>query len=229
LPIPDVIRIGKFDEHAYFCLTTWAEGEQSNKLAINDLKVALPNIHKTLADMFKSDISSTSGYGRATAPDGNAPYKSWRESISESTHKHTEKYRQHAINMNLRQSIVDDLVSQYQRNLNYACEVRRLLHGDPAHDNMLIKDGRVTAIIDWGWLGYGDWMSDFATISFWWPEAYGDPLLFAREFDLEAAHVRERTALYWAINALRVIEWTDRHKKNTVRQWLHDNLERRLL
>jgi hygromycin-B 4-O-kinase len=229
LPIPEVVRIGKFDECAYFCLTTWAEGEQSNKLTVDNLNGALPNIHKTLSDMFKLDISFTSGYGRVSLPEGNAPHKSWREFVSESIDKDTEKYRQHARNMNIAQSIVDNLIFQYERNLNYASEVRRLLHGDPAHDNMLITDGRVTAIIDWSWLGYGDWMSDFATISFWWPKAYGDPFIFACEFDLEPAHIRERTALYWAINALRVIEWTDRHRNRAVYQWLHNNLERRLL
>ncbi|MBV9286734.1 MAG: aminoglycoside phosphotransferase family protein [Hyphomicrobiales bacterium] len=229
LPIPDVLQIGKFDERAYFCLTTWVEGEQSSKLAIGDLKQALPDIHKALAELFKLDISFTTGYGPAILPEGDAPYKSWREFISESTQMIIEKCVKHARDMNIRESVVEDLISQYERHLHYASEVRRLLHGDPAHDNILIKDGRVSAMIDWSCLGYGDWMSDFATISFWSPEEYGDPLLFAREFDLDDAHVRERMALYWATNALQVIERAGRYKNKAVCQWLHDNLERRLL
>jgi len=228
LPIPNVVRIGKSDKHAYYCLTTQAQGIQSNKLTLDELRAALANIHKALADIFKADISSMTGYGRPVLPEGDAAHPSWRSVINRSAGD-LEKYRRHAANLDLRPSLVDHLIFQYERHLNYGSETRCLLHGDPAHDNMLIKDGQVTAIIDWSLLCYGDWMSDFATISFWWPEVYGDPVLFAHEFHLDSANIRERTALYWAMNALKAVEWTDRHKSEIIYQWLHDNLEQRLL
>jgi hygromycin-B 4-O-kinase len=48
-----------------------------------------------------------------------------------------------------------------------ACpEERHLVHADLLHDNVLVADGRVSGIFDWGCSLYGDFLYDIAWLSF---------------------------------------------------------------
>ena len=46
-------------------------------------------------------------------------------------------------------------------------EDRRLIHGDLGFSNILIKDGKVSGVLDWGVSKYGDFVYDFAWLDFW--------------------------------------------------------------
>ncbi|MEI6481690.1 MAG: phosphotransferase, partial [Candidatus Saccharibacteria bacterium] len=109
------------------------------------------------------------------------------------------------------------------KNLPFASETRRLLHGDLGFDNLIVNDGKVTAVIDWAQMGYGDWMRDYAKFDFWWPDRYTKPQAFADGYDLDAEHLEERIALYWAVTALGTISFADRFKSERVTEWLHDH------
>jgi hygromycin-B 4-O-kinase len=48
-------------------------------------------------------------------------------------------------------------------------EVRRLVHSDLLHYNVLVDGDRITAIIDWGSALFGDFVYDVAWLAFWSP------------------------------------------------------------
>jgi hygromycin-B 4-O-kinase len=221
LLVPKVTDIGQFEESAYYCISRFVEGTPSNLVSEQELAAALPNIQNTLAKIYQFDVSTSTGYGHLNTTTGNAKHNSWKEAIGQEIEQAgLQSFRDSAAKIGLDPEIADKFIAQFRKNLPYASEVRRLLHGDPAFDNMLIKNGRVTAIIDWSSMGYGDWMSDFAYLGFWWPGRYGDAKTFARTYGLEDDHIEERLALYWATNALRTIAFADNAKSEAVGNWL---------
>lgn len=48
-------------------------------------------------------------------------------------------------------------------------EERHLIHGDLLNFNVLVADGRLSGVIDWGCAMWGDWLYDLAWFTFWAP------------------------------------------------------------
>jgi aminoglycoside phosphotransferase (APT) family kinase protein len=94
---------------------------------------------------------------------------------------------------------------------------------------MLVNRGKVTAVIDWAQMGYGDWMSDFARLDFWHPERHGNAMIFALRYGLDNDRIAQRKALYWATNALWTVEFADKTNNAGVSAWLKENLHKKLL
>ena len=84
--------------------------------------------------------------------------------------------------------------------LDHCPEERHLIHGDLLNYNVLVADGRISAVIDWGCAMYGDFLYDPAWFAFWspwYPEWQG--IDFRREaarhyaaIDLEVVAFEER-------------------------------------
>jgi aminoglycoside phosphotransferase (APT) family kinase protein len=230
LPVPAFIEIGQFDIAAYYCVTEYIQGDMLNTLNDAEFQQYLPAVRRILAKTFQTDISKTSGYGDVDFDTGNAHDLAWKDSLkNELSDLNVENLRQSAKNINLPDDMVDKFVKQFNDNLPYVSETRRLLHGDPGGDNVLVNDGKVVALLDWEQMAYGDWMRDFSRFSFWEKNSYGDALEFANEFDLEAEHIKERTAVYWAINALRNIEFADIQKSEKVAEWMRIQARHKLV
>ena len=228
LPIPKVLRIGNFDGQSYYCISERIFGVLSNKLSEEEMQPALPGVRRTLANLFNANISASTGYGGPKLPSGNASHSSWKDFLSICMHDFSI-YRANASNLGLDPDFADRFMAQFQNNLQFASEERRLLHGDPGFDNMFVKDGHVAGIVDWAFMKYGDWMLDFAFLEFWWPGRHGDLPSFAEEFGLDAANLSQRKALYWAIHALWTISWASKSNSREERSWLREHLERRLI
>ncbi len=229
MPIPKVREIGDFNGEVSYCVTDFANGKTSNTLKDEELAEALPSIQNTLAATFHADISFSTGYGEVNVLSGSAKHSTWHEHVKTVEKTGVEAFKANAASIGLPTTLVDAFFEQYRANLSFASEERRLLHGDPAFDNMLVHDGQVAAVLDWAQLAYGDWMSDFARLDFWWPGRYGEKYEFAKKFGLEAEHLDEREALYRATNALWTIEFADKAKSKETAQWLHEHLESKLV
>jgi aminoglycoside phosphotransferase (APT) family kinase protein len=230
LPIPPFVQIGQFDDFSYYCITEYIRGDMLNTLNRIDFQRHLPVVRHVLAKTFQTDISETSGYGDVDFSNGNAQSSTWKDSLeNELLELDIDSLRQSARNINLPDGMVDQFLEQFNDNLSYVSETRRLLHGDPGGDNVLVNNEEVAALLDWEQMAYGDWMRDFSRFSFWEKNSYGDALVFANEFNLESENIMERTAVYWAINALRNIEFADIHKSEKVADWMRIHAKDRLL
>lgn len=230
LPTPAFIQIGQFDRIAYYCVTEYIQGDMLNTLNDSEFQQYLPAVRQVLAKTFQTDISKTSGYGDVDFDTGNAQYSTWKSSLkNELLDLNIDALRQSARNISLPDDMVDKFVKQFNDNLPYVSEIRRLLHGDPGGDNVLVNDGEVVALLDWEQMAYGDWMRDFSRFSFWEKNSYGDALEFANKFNLEAENIKERTAVYWAINALRNIEFADVQKSEKVAEWMRIQARHKLV
>ncbi len=229
LPLPSFVRVGQFDSVSYYCITEYISGRMLDTLNEAEFRQYLPAVRQSLARTFQVDIAQTSGYGDVAFDTGNAQSPTWKAALkAELLALNVDNLRQNAKNIHLPDSTVDLFVKQFEDNLPYASEVRRLLHGDPAGNNMLVNNGKVVAVLDWEQMAYGDWMRDFSRFSFWGKKNYGDALEFANEFNLELENVREREALYWSIHALRAIEFADTRKNEKVAVWVRMHIKDKL-
>jgi len=228
--VPKVTEIGTFGNNAFYCISERADGLPSNTLSQAEINAALPDIHDVFARIFQTDISTTRGYGEIDTKTRNAESTSWRTNLSGAIEGiSVESYKESARYVGIDPALIDSFIEQFHRNLPYASEVRRLFHGDLGFDNLLIDNSKVSAVIDWAQMGYGDWMRDFARLNFWWQGRYGDTEEFAKKHDLEAEHIKERTALYHAVNALLTIDFSYQHKNDSTSEWLRDNVAEKLM
>ena len=227
---PKVTDTGGMGDGAFYCISNRLNGIPSNMLTLPEIQVALPSIHAIFAKLFKTDISVTTGYGKIDVQTGNASNVSWQAYLAGHIGKTSvEGYKESAQYVGLNPVIVDSFMAQFERNLPYASEVRRLFHGDLGFDNLLLLDGEVTGVIDWAQMGYGDWMRDFSRLDFWGPGRYGDATKFAAQHELEAEHIDERTAFYHAYNALLTIDFSFRHKNERTSEWLRIHAAEKLV
>jgi len=230
LPIPEVLEIGALNDSAFYAITPFVEGSTLNILPPVSFEELLPKIKAVIAQTFLMDISNSEGYGDPNFETGNAPFLSWKDSLrNELSTLNIDRLRQSALNIGLPEGSVNALVNQFNSNFMYASEYRRLLHGDPGGDNIIVGNESVLALLDWEQMSYGDWLRDFSRFEFWNKNNYGDAQKFADKYDLENEHIQERKAVYWAINALRNIEFANTQKNEKVAEWLRTNLQRIIL
>jgi hygromycin-B 4-O-kinase len=230
LLVPKVTDMGKFGDSAYYCISNRIDGVPSNSLTLPEIQAALPSIHDVFAKLFKTDISATTGYGEINTATGNAASDSWQARLAGHIGETSvEGYKESARFVGLDPTIIDSFIAQFNRNLPYASEVRRLFHGDLGFDNLLLLNGEVTGVIDWAQMGYGDWMRDYARLDFWGPGRYGDAKQFAAQYELDAEHIDERIALYHAFNALLTIDFSHRHKNQSTSEWLREHAVEKII
>jgi len=230
LPIPQIMGIGKLPAIGYYCISEFIDGQTLYSLDGQALHDLLPRFHQMLVNTFTLNVSGTHGYGSIDVATGNALADSWKSSLrSELESLDVDLLKTHAANIALEADMINRLVEQFNSNLPYASEVRRLLHGDPGYDNVIVDEGKIKAVIDWEQMAYGDWARDFSRFEYFDIADCGDMLTFGMENGLEIEHLHERKALYWAINALRDIEFASSQKNQQVAARLRANLGKRLI
>ncbi len=230
LPIPRVIAIGQFNDNSFYCISDFVAGETTNNFSTEQMMATLTAQNDIFAKIFMTNISNSSGYGDLNINTGNAPFKSWKAALIDDVKKmKSDHLHEHAKNIGLDPNVIDRFLEQFNVNLSFASEIRRLVHGDLGFDNIIMHQGRVVAVIDWAQMSYGDWMYDYAKFDFWWPGRYTKPDMFARRYSLDGEHIQERAALYWAYTALGTISFADKYKNKTVAQWLRTYASEKIL
>lgn len=165
LPIPKMVERGRALE-GHYAITERAPGGYLDDLDENQMRRVLPSLFAGLDAMRVVDVSSTTGYGLWGA-DGHGRHPSWNAAllaIAEDlpgTRTHgavPERMRAFEAGLKTLESLV------------VSCpESRHLVHSDLLHFNVLVDEGRVSAVLDWGSSLYGDFLYDIAWFAFWAP------------------------------------------------------------
>ena len=87
--------------------------------------------------------------------------------------------------------------------------IRSLVHGDFGFDNVIVAGERITAVLDWANMKYGDFLFDVAWLNFWpSPTRYAD--LFRRfyaERGRTVPHYEERIRCYTCYIGLEALRF----------------------
>ena len=85
------------------------------------------------------------------------------------------------------------------------------MHGDFHHENLLIRDGRITGVIDWDGAGRGDRRFDLVTLRFGLRPDNSTAGARARLDAILDAMPDEVLRPAWAHMSLRMADWAIRH------------------
>lgn len=178
LPVPPVEEIGEaFGQ--YFAISPRVEGTLIDHLPSDAIRRAVP----ALMDLFNAlravDTSGTSGYGGFDAA-GNAAAASWRAHLTSISADAPESRTHGWKEILARDKAAEALYREGRQRLlelvPLCPDERHLIHNDLLHFNLIIRDDRVAAVIDWGCALWGDFLYDlamFVTWQFYYPAMAG--------------------------------------------------------
>lgn len=169
LPVPAVIEIGGADD-GYFAVCERAAGQLLDRLDEPGMRAVIPGLLAALDAIRQIGGSGSWGYG-IRAPDGIGPAASWPQALLAINQETTrvpgwraalQRFPASARYFDLAYARLRDLAAGLLGE-------RHVIPGDLLNRNVLVQGSQITAVIDWGNAGYGDWLYDAAWLIYWWP------------------------------------------------------------
>lgn len=166
-PVPQVLKMGTFDELYFYCITERLPGITYNDLSLEEKEAVLPAIFDALEAIHHLDISHTTGFGLIDE-NGNGQFPSWPAALLNlENHKIPYDFESLYGRPYFDRLVFDQYLDMLQNLASCLPEKRFFVHGDFGFDNILIQEGRVTGVIDWGEARIGDPAYDVAWLDYW--------------------------------------------------------------
>lgn len=226
LPIPKVFEIGEIEPGLYYCTSEFAAGTPSDQLSQEEFAEARDAMETAFAELFRTNISATTGFGRIDQNTGNGTDPI--ESLYRLDPEHIAYLKENSAKYGIDPALIDKFYEQLLNNQDKVHFERRLTHGDLGSDNVIVDGPDVAAIIDWSGVGYGDWLHDYNRIDFWYPGRQTPAKDFAQKHGLEIENFDERWLAHFAQHALTTVGYVLKYEDSGTAQWLRENLESRL-
>jgi hygromycin-B 4-O-kinase len=171
LPIPAIVEIGEIDG-GFFAISERASGGFLDDLDEDQMRGMLPVLFAALDAARRVDLAASTGYGSWGAG-GNAPHQSWRTALlaiaDDQQGERTYGWRERLVASPTGSDPFDAALARLDALIPECAPERHLIHSDLLNDNVLVEDGRISAVIDWGCAMYGDFLYDLAWFAFWAP------------------------------------------------------------
>jgi hygromycin-B 4-O-kinase len=168
LPIPKVIEVGE-TESGFFAVSERVQGEKHlDELDEPELRIVLPQLFDALHELQKLDVTDTQEVG-LWRPEGTGP--SWGDellSVAEPRDR-LKGWRERLDAFPREASIFDAGVVKLRQLVPQLPECRGIIHNDLLNRNVLVDNGKLTGVFDWGNAFYGDPLYDQACFLYWWP------------------------------------------------------------
>ncbi len=169
LPIPKIFEIGQ-SNGKFYAISAFAAGSFLEQLPSEEILDAIPSLLKMMRSLRAIDISSaTKGYGFFDQQ-GNGSHKSWSQFLlddkNESKGSLIHGWKEILQASKMGTTAYDKLWNQFRSLIEFCPEDKRLVHSDTVNRNVLVNDGKITAVLDWGSAFLGDPLYDIAWIKF---------------------------------------------------------------
>ena len=175
LPVPPVLERGTA-LGLFFAVTERATGEYLERIGPADLRTLLPRLFALLDAMRKVDVSEMRGYG-SWGRDGEAHHHSWHDAlVAIGTDRPTLRIYGWSTKLGqwpAAEAAFRDALRALERVAGRHRVDRHLIHSDLLNRNVLVHEGAITAVLDWGSSLYGDFLFDLAWLWFWSPWSPG--------------------------------------------------------
>jgi hygromycin-B 4-O-kinase len=183
IPIPRIHEIGSFGEQA-FAISAYVPESTVWHLPAGQQEAMAPALVRMLDHIHQFDIGATSGYGDVDDA-GVGRFPSWAAFLGAIAEEDPDDFYGQWSRLYddsfLERSLCEQLLAQLQALLCCCPEGRSLVHGDFGFDNVIVAAGRISAVLDWANMKYGDFLFDVAWLGFWpSPVRYAD--LFRRHY-----------------------------------------------
>ena len=197
VPIPPILQVGRLDDLVY-AISQKMPGRPMTALPPVELAACLPALIETLDAIHAHDIGDRPGYGIFDGQ-GIGRFPSWPrflQMINEEEEPGNFFGQWHHMfdDTFLERPVFDQIYAAMIGLLDYCPPERSLVHGDFGFSNVLVADGRITAVLDWIAARYGDFLYDIAWLDFW----------------AAGAHLSDRFARHYAAQGRAVPHYAER-------------------
>ncbi len=192
LPVPRTVEIGEAFG-GYYSITDRVSGDFLDHADGARLRRILPALFAALDAARCIDLSASTGYGTVDAA-GNGLYLSWQSALldigedrgDQRTYGWRERLRASPYGL----AAFDTAYACLETLASQCPDERHIIHSDLLNRNVFITGDRISGVIDWGCLMYGDFLYDTAWLTFWspWYPAW-------RGIDFEAEALRHARAI----------------------------------
>jgi hygromycin-B 4-O-kinase len=169
LRVPKVLEIGETSE-GFFIVSERAYGGFLDDLPSDQMRDLLPTVFSLLDVLAEIDVSQRQGFGLWTA-DGSAPHSTWGDallSVAEDRPR-LAGWRSALENSPPGTASFEKAYAVLTKLVPDLPNERKLVHGDLLYHNVLVQDGKITAVLDWGNSLYGDPLYEAAWLIYCWP------------------------------------------------------------
>ncbi len=166
LPIPPIIRSGRFGGQAFFAISPRILGRTLEDVThLPD--TTLRNLFQTMCAIHQTDISHTAGWGLLNGK-GQAADASWLAHLRAfHNHKFPFTWAELLNETCLQEHHLQEFMGHFEAHLPFCAAERSLLHGDFGFSNVLVDGETVTAVLDWAESRYGDFIYDVAYLDYY--------------------------------------------------------------
>lgn len=228
LPIPKIIRIGKFDEQNYFAITERCEG----KIILEDEMDAyfVPSLYAALDAIHQRDTAQHTGWG-LTDSHGNGLFESWGDYlISLYNQKFDYDWRDLTKNTFWENDLFENYFDEMKRLIAHCPAEKYVVHGDYGFSNVMVDNDQITGVLDWAEMKLGDFLYDVAYLEMWsdripYANLWRDQ---ARTEGREVPHFAERMRCYLLHQGLGTLAIAAHKRDERMYEKVKEQLARKL-
>lgn len=170
IPLRAVICDGAHDGLRW-TVTRKVLGERMTALRADVYEESLPAVFDTLLALSSIDVGDSTGYGWLDA-NGQGGWQTWEGHLSFVQDEEPEQMfygKWHGLfeATFLERPRFEGYFRRMTRLLEGVQAPRRLVHGGFGYDNILVHEGKVSAVLDWQDARFGDPLFDVAYLDFW--------------------------------------------------------------
>lgn len=168
LPIPQIFDIGEYSGK-FYAISSYVGGGFVEQLSTEEMMNTLPSMLRMFRKLRSIDVSFTRRYGFFDKQ-GVGSHDSWKEFLLDDKNEskgsliHGWKETLQASEMGM--SAYDHLWNKFRTLIDFCPEDKRLVHSDTVNRNVLVQNGEITAVLDWGSAFLGDPLYDIAWVKF---------------------------------------------------------------
>lgn len=189
IPLREMIGHGDYQNYRYI-ITRKAYGKAFERLSKVEFDDSIKNIMNLLYKISETNIDRFTGYGWLDE-DGNGKFDSWQSHLLNVYEEEPGCFYGEWFNL-FDQTFLEKEKFEYYFNKmkeQFSCllDIRKLIHSGYCGGNILIDNGKVSAILDWQDAKYGDPIYDLAYMTFWMNKEYANRCMleYANAFNLD--------------------------------------------
>jgi len=226
LPIPQILKLEKYQE-LYYAISPFFPGTAFEELSTDDLEKTIPSFLSMMGALQSVNLDLVKGYG-SIMPDGSGRFNSWAEALlavgNDSPDSLVHGWEKALSEFPDAQRKFEQFYEQLGKLVVFCPEEKGVVHSDLIHQNLLVHNHKISALIDWGCAKIGDSVHDLALFAYFepWFSAFKEVNLVQRMQDayLEQSPKNHKNfdkrmvayQLHWALDNMAYCAYRGRRK-----------------